>query len=75
MLLLIGAYFRQEVSYDFARVSFQQWLAARPEIAHILANVQYPESMESAMQRKTTPAQMRRTVSVSVTNSAPYSGK
>lgn len=45
MLLAIGAYMSAEVSSDFQRISFTQWLAERPEVTHILSQLQYPEQM------------------------------
>ena len=61
MLICIGAYMSAEVSFDFERRTFQQWLDERPEVQHILSTLQYPEQIESAPRKPPTGA--RRTTS------------
>jgi len=48
MLLAIGAYMSQEVAHAFTRLTFQQWLADRPEVTNILAQMQFPEEPPAA---------------------------
>ncbi len=60
MLIAIGAYMSAEVPFDFQRLSFQQWLANRPEVQHILSSIQYPESM---IVEPATPARLTATIS------------
>jgi len=53
-LLLINAYLCSEVKYDFKRVTFEQWLAQRPEIGNILADkLTYPELLADKSNRET----------------------
>ena len=43
-LICINAYLRENVKTNF-HTSFTHWLKQRPEITHLLENVQYPETL------------------------------
>jgi hypothetical protein len=42
-LLLINAYMISEVTCDFTRITFAEWLESRPELQNILNQLQFPE--------------------------------
>ena len=57
MLILINAYMTQELEHDFKRLTFAEWLDARPEVSNILQGLQYPEEYRPASE---TPKPMNR---------------